>query len=136
MSDIQKERIEALLRCTDLIAEEVTLHHGDCVGADADMHGLVMANRPHARFHVHPPNVDKYRAWCRFDEQEESKQYLVRNHDIVDASDLIIATPAEMYEVKRGSGTWATIRYARSKQKSLIVVWPDGSMSCLIQEVR
>jgi hypothetical protein len=38
----------------------------------------------------------------------------------------MIATPKGFTEEARG-GTWFTIRYARSKNKPLIIVYPDGS---------
>jgi len=53
-----------------------------------------------------------------------SEEYLVRNHDIVDAVDKMYAFPKEIEEQWRGSGTWATIRYAKKKKKSLMVSFP------------
>ena len=54
-----------------------------------------------------------------------AKDYLVRNHDIVDVCDVLVATPGQKEEQIR-SGTWATIRYARKIRKQIIIVYPDG----------
>ena len=56
----------------------------------------------------------------------DPRPYLARNRDIVDASDLMLACPAEQQEVLR-SGTWATIRYALKRDKHLIVIHPNGA---------
>ena len=53
------------------------------------------------------------------------KKYLDRNHDIVDASAEMLALPSGP-EKMRGSGTWATIRYARRTRVPLLICWPDG----------
>lgn len=53
------------------------------------------------------------------------KPPLVRNHDIVDSTELLIACPKEQVEVLR-SGTWATIRYARKKEITVWLIDPEG----------
>lgn len=88
----------------------VELHHGDCIGADAQAHETARALG--LRIVIHPPMSDAKRAFCAGDEVRPVRQYLDRNHDIVDASDVIIGLPATRSEAQR-SGTWATIRYAR-----------------------
>ncbi len=55
------------------------------------------------------------------------KPYLARNRDIVNAADVLIAGPGGMEEIMR-SGTWATVRYARKKQKPVIIVYPNGEV--------
>jgi hypothetical protein len=107
------------------------LHHGDCIGADADAHesGLDIA----AKIVIHPPNYASKRAFCDkkiFEgvtiEVMPEKWYIDRNHDIVDASEVMIATPKEQEEQLR-SGTWATIRYAKKLKKSLVIIYKDGT---------
>lgn len=99
-------------------------HHGDCIGADEEAachaHGV--------GFTVvgHPPLEERKRAYYESDTTEQAKDYLTRNHDIVDASNEMIAAPKHHYEEVR-SGTWATIRYAAKIKKPLTVVWPDGT---------
>jgi hypothetical protein len=105
-------------------------HVGDCIGADQQACGLIYSLQAKYRIktHGHIPNHNQFRAFCDYDVEHEPKQYLARNRDIVDASDLMIAAPYEYEEVGRGSGTWATIRYADRVDKPLIMVWPDGKM--------
>jgi hypothetical protein len=86
-----------------------TFHHGDCVGADAEAH--VIATVLGFETVVHPPKNEKLRAFCKGDLILEPRDYLARNHQIIDATDLLFAVP-DGPETKR-SGTWSTIRYAR-----------------------
>tara|TARA_Y100000034_G_scaffold137014_1_gene218432 strand:- start:3830 stop:4225 length:396 start_codon:yes stop_codon:yes gene_type:complete len=107
-----------------LLLRDCTFHHGDCEGADTEAHGIARENG--CSVHLHPPINDSARAFCEADVSEEPKEYLVRNHDIVDFSDVLIACPRQKKEQLR-SGTWATIRYARKAGKSLMIVFPDGT---------
>lgn len=105
-------------------------HHGDCIGADAQFHKLCQVLRTIGPFHItlHPPDNDAKRARCTgADAVLPTAPYLMRNHDVVDAGDVLLATPKEHEETLR-SGTWATIRYARTKNpKPICIVWPDGT---------
>lgn len=100
--------------------------HGDCIGADADFHRLSRLNA--LRIHGHPPINPSKRAYCDFDSISEEKEYIERNHDIVNASDWMIACPAGFKEELR-SGTWSTIRYARNVERNGYIVWPDGKVT-------
>lgn len=102
------------------------IHHGDCVGADFDMHRIARAGG--RRIVAHPPSDPRLRAWSYANEVLPVKPYLDRNRDIVDASSFLIATPAEMTEQTKG-GTWYTVRYARSQGKHIVIVWPDGAIT-------
>lgn len=114
MTRAQQETVFLLL-----IGCEV-LHHGDCIGADAEAHELVKG----ARIVIHPPEDDRYRAFCAEASRVlPTKPYLERNHDIVDACDILIAAPRTEQEERR-SGTWATIRYARTRGKPVIIANP------------
>ena len=96
------------------------VHHGDCVGADSEFHHVMQD----LTVVIHPPEDDRYRANCRGNIILEPKPYLERNHDIVDACDVLIATPEG--PEKQRSGTWATIRYARKLGKHIVIVDPEG----------
>lgn len=104
------------------------LHHGDCVGSDAEAD--YDARRLGATIVIHPPNDDELRAFCDWSmphEIRDLKPYLERNHDIVNEGvDGLIATPKEMDEVLR-SGTWSTIRYAHKVGRRLLIIYPDGT---------
>ncbi len=95
-------------------------HHGDCMGADAQAHQMVHAKIPTIS---HPPTDQKLRAFTENAVTKAPKEYLVRNHDIVDESDVLIATPKTATEELR-SGTWATIRYAQKQDKCIIILAP------------
>ncbi len=147
------------------------LHHGDCVGADAQAHDAVMhaAKLGLAQIYIHPPVDETHRAFCkdadicvcwhgpgRHQQDPQSrlplgecwgngakcgcklyvrrtdqvvwlppKTYFARNRDIVDAADLLIATPFNNFEEDRG-GTWYTVNYARKRKKPIVIVWPTG----------
>ncbi|MEO8959145.1 MAG: hypothetical protein ABI304_09385, partial [Rudaea sp.] len=44
----------------------------------------------------------------------EAKPFADRDHDIVDSAECVLATPQTRTE-QAGSGTWATVRYAREQ---------------------
>lgn len=98
-------------------------HHGDCVGADEQAHAIAVSIlTPNLiRVHIHPPDNDKKRAFCKSVNIHPAKPYLVRNHDIVDASSVIFVVPKGHIEELR-SGTWATYRYAKKKGIDIIMV--------------
>ncbi len=97
--------------------------HGDCIGADKDFHDLCVAFN--IKTEIHPPDKDIKRAFCKGDVIMQPLPYLDRNHNIVDSADVMLATPKTEHEELR-SGTWATIRYARKKNKRIIVIRPEA----------
>jgi hypothetical protein len=101
-------------------------HHGDCIGSDATFHAICLEeNIPVI---IHPPKSAKKRAFCEgAQEILESKDYLIRNHDIVDACDVLFACPTTPDELRR-SGTWATWRYAKKQGKVIFLILPDGKI--------
>lgn len=120
MTDAQKDALRAVLP-----VNEGEIHHGDCIGADAEAHDI-------ARFHGmrcvgHPPSNPIKRARKFVDEWRGEKSYLDRNKDIVRETDWLVATPGEFTEQLR-SGTWSTVRYARRIGKRVVVILPDGSL--------
>ena len=103
------------------------LHHGDCIGADMAAHLVTLALRIPP--HIHPPIDPSKRSWSRASDEVmyQPKPYLRRNQDIVDATDYLIALPRQDYEIRR-SGTWSTVRYARSLHRDIYIIQPDGSI--------
>lgn len=101
-----------------------TLHHGCCIGADED---IVTILADSAVVIGHPPSdgelQSKY-ATGMSELLENPAEYLSRNQAIVKACDTLLATPKGPEELR--SGTWSTIRYARRKVKTVVIVWPDG----------
>jgi hypothetical protein len=110
----------------DLLGESAgILHHGLCVGGDADGHGIA---RLAGYFIVgHPPIDTKLTADLQCEEIWPAKPYLDRNKDIARCCHVLIAAPAEANEQMRG-GTWSTIRYARRINKPVVLILPDGKV--------
>lgn len=107
-------------------------HDGDCVGADSQAHASVaiLQDTYDIILHGHPCNLTKYRAYNEYTVEHEVKAPLVRDKDIVNDSDVMVAAPEGYNEVFKGSGTWATIRYTRHKFPSkLYLAWPDGTVT-------
>lgn len=97
-------------------------HHGDCIGADAEAHDIIRAFFPECRIVSHPPLKTNKRAYRKADEYRDAKEYLDRNKDIVNETDVLFAAPKSEEEELR-SGTWSTIRYSR-KNKFPPVILP------------
>lgn len=103
--------------------------HGDCVGADEQAHGMALIAR--VPVHIYPPHNEVRRAFCEGAAIVHAPgHYHERDRWLVDASDILIATPKRPLEELR-SGTWTTIRYARRQRggnrKHVIVINPDGT---------
>lgn len=122
MTDAQKEMVHTLF----FAVTPVELHHGDCIGADAEAHDIAIYFSS-TDVVIHPPLIQTKRAFKTACEYRDPKPYLDRNHDIVDETKLLVATPKSAQEELR-SGTWATIRYAVRKKKDVYIVFPDGSV--------
>lgn len=136
MTEVQANEVSDLVSMA-LHSDE--LHHGDCVGADEEFHNTAMLYRAiafqlghRARIISHPPKDERFRAFCEAaDEVREPKDYIARNRDIVDETDVLIAapkTPTAPASLK-GQGTWSTVFYALGKHKTVYVVAPDGTVS-------
>jgi hypothetical protein len=105
------------------------LHHGVAEGADAEANDIA---RRYGWRTVGYPGVNKRgepagRADVTLDEVRPERPYLLRNRDIVAGASLLVAAPKGP-ERKRGSGTWATVRYARAAGVPVLLLWPDGSV--------
>lgn len=106
-------------------------HEGDCIGADVEAAKTI--DRLGGYFiHIHPPSNPKYRAnWIPTESKYrlwKPKPYGDRDLDIVVESDVMVATPLSKVEIKRGSGTWLTIRLSRAELRPLAIIWSDGSI--------
>jgi hypothetical protein len=121
LNDSQKKSIIELLQ-KNTNNGQIEIHHGDCVGADKDFHDLCvsLSNKINIKIIIHPPTDNKLRAYCKSDFIEKEKEYLQRNKDIVNNSDILIACPFSSEEQLR-SGTWSTIRYAKKLNKTVLM---------------
>jgi len=100
------------------------VHHGGAEGADTEFHKMVLSLG--VKIVIHPSTLAEYE-WENDDKVsvQESLPPLLRNRQMVDAVDVLIACPFQDYEVLR-SGTCATIRYARKRRKIIIFVTRAG----------
>jgi hypothetical protein len=107
-------------------------HHGGCIGADAQLHSLVLTFCPDTRLHIHRGDTpDKYApSWIlqlrNGDKEWMTVPNLKRNHRMVDLSSWVLATPAGNERLR--SGTWSTLRYAEKVMRSQTIVWPNGTI--------
>lgn len=102
-----------------------TFHHGDCVGADSQAHDLAMCLG--YKVVVHPPSNPRLRAYRQGHEEWPEKGYMARNADIVNRSDVLVATPKPPSGTNKG-GTWATINLGKGKPVAEIAIFhADGS---------
>lgn len=122
----QKTAFAAL--CAQKRSEGFTkFRHGDCIGADDQAATIAAA----AGFFIiahpgHPkdPENTMYRAFNPHSHLVlTAKPFVKRDHDIVDESDELAATPMGHEEII-ASGTWTTVRYARKKNKITHVLCP------------
>ena len=122
MTQHQKDMVELILTFHKYSGGISEVHHGDCVGAD-DEFNTIAGDKYLLKSIAHPSDIDSKRAWGRYEVCLPTKTPLERNHNIVDAVDIMIATPKERLEVLR-SGTWATIRYCRKIGKIVHIIYP------------
>lgn len=132
MTTFQKEMVETILTIRGTYFASVhQVHHGNCIGADEEFHEIVRKIDPTMPIIVHPPikqEKESSIAWNSNDTDTNviilvRKDYLKRNHNIVNASELMIVCPSEEEEQLR-SGTWATYRYANKKHKHVFLILP------------
>ena len=123
MTDIQKELVTGLLTSVDIAL------HGGCVGADIGFDDICYRYKPRSIITVvRPSNIKRTQGrWHYTPCVKPEKPPLVRDKDIVDFSDFLIACPDGKEKLR--SGTWATVRYARKQGKKIFIVYPDGTVS-------
>jgi hypothetical protein len=102
------------------------LHHGDCIGADEEMHILCL--RHSVPVVIHPPESPVLRAYCGMAVAKRSvKEYHARDRNIVDDTDELIAAPLQ--PIPKNGGTLYTINYARKQGRRVYLVWRDGNIT-------
>jgi len=130
LTQVQRESLQQFLKtCWELGWN--TFHHGDCEHADAEAHDIAYAIG--YNIVIHPPLNEYKRAFKGFISMTTvaaarvtilpAKEFIPRDHDIVDAVGRMFACPKERFEVIR-SGTWATVRYARKQHVPVEIIYP------------
>lgn len=98
------------------------LHHGDCIGFDAQAHDV--AKSMGIKTVAHPPDNDAARAFKDADEVRAPKSYLGRNKAIVSEVDYVVAAPDGPEKIR--SGTWSTVRFAKkSGVNGVVLSWSE-----------
>ena len=101
------------------------MRNGDCINAD---HELARVWRQMGgKVFGHPPLSPVKRAFFNFDEWSIERGYLDRNRDIVYGSEELLGVPSGPEKVR--SGTWSTIRLARSLGRKITLIWPTGRVT-------
>lgn len=122
MTKEQHQRVKEIVK----LANATTAVHGDCLGADEDFHNI--CHEQGLEINIRPCTFANMRANCDGNEIAEPVAPMQRNRMIVDDADLVIACPPNYVKIKTGSGTWATIGFAKRANKKLIIVFPDGTL--------
>ncbi len=117
MTQVQTEQVKLIL--AELKGTQ--LHHGDCVGADAEVAEL--ARELGYQIVCHPPEKSDLRAWVPADEMREPFSYFRRNRNIVDECDVLLVVPYQTSHQPNG-GTWYTYDYAVKKSVRTEIIWP------------
>lgn len=132
MTPIQKDRLWSIL----LYMAPRFFRLGDCIGADKEAYDIVLRmawayrswRRPELLGHI--PVESNKRARCKYDVEFTPMPYRERDQQIAENCEIMIAAPRTLEEELR-SGTWATARDARRANRSVLILWPDGSHSDL-----
>lgn len=120
MTSYQKRKLRDVVQFALASFDQVSFHHGDCVGADEEAHNIVR-DIGGIQIFVYPPIATKYRAYCSgYAQAFAPEAYLTRNKQIVARTSLLIAAPAGPEIIR--SGTWSTVRYARSLRKDVCIL--------------
>lgn len=121
LTDFQKRNIELFLKKS--WQPNAELHHGDCVGADAEV--AAVAKNLGYIIVCHPPVKDELRAMFPSHHTENPLSYFARNRNIVDRTDHLIVAPYQNQWQPNG-GTWYTHDYAEKKGKPVTIFYPDS----------
>ncbi len=115
------------------------LHHGGCEGVDWSAHligrGLWhKAGKPHIFVHPASGPAAKWTHQGILIEMPgvtilSAKPPLIRDRDIADATEVLLALPAGPEKNNPRSGTWYTIRYARRADRMVKICLPDDDFT-------
>lgn len=124
-------QMNALGQYLDITRPE-EVHHGMCIGADEELDHMLGYYSWPTKIVGHPGvdyvGLPSKRGNTNPDLVLSPFPYIVRNHNIVNKTEALWATPRGMLEERR-SGTWATIRYAKKIDRPVIIFYPDGTFS-------
>lgn len=127
LTTLQRRTLQRVAETTVREDGVILFVHGGCHGADSSADDVFARLAVPRR--VRPgPDSSEY-TWHKGAEVMERRPNLDRNRDIVADADVLIACPSNYVNIPRGSGTWATVRYARVKGIPIRFIWNDGSQT-------
>lgn len=100
------------------------LHHGMCIGADFAAYTIGV--KIGYRLVAHQPTNKSKTFLDTASVKLPALPYLTRNQNIVDSTDILVATPNGPEKIR--SGTWSTVRYAKKKNVGIVLLYPDGRL--------
>ena len=104
-------------------------HHGAAVGVDEQ--AATIAKYEFGLYTVaHPSDLARFQTSLKSDVTLKPQRPLSRNMAIVYTVQYLFAMPITKHDVLR-SGTWATIRAARSACREGIIIFPNGETDYL-----
>jgi tRNA U34 5-methylaminomethyl-2-thiouridine-forming methyltransferase MnmC len=112
----------------------IRLHHGLCVGSDAQAHAI--CRDLDIELEGHPPTNPRLMAVGLegFAKMNAPLPYLQRNGRIVQACQELIGTPAEIVPAR--GGTWSTISYALKLRRKVTIIYPEGNHEVYLGDER
>lgn len=125
-----KEQWTAVVRLVRM-HQPTEVHHGCCLGADAEFHWIVRRELPSCRIVGHPgPDtlMQDHSVMADCDVLLPPKNHFARNRDIVEVSadGMIGAPPAEPLPAK--GGTAYTVGHSWKRGRYTAVAWPSGDV--------
>jgi hypothetical protein len=113
MTDTQIQKVKEVLAKYDV----VEVHHGDCLGADAQFHDI--CTEKGLKIIVHPPLSKEFRAFKTTGSTTilTEKAYNARNTELVESCDFFIGCPAK-WKTNPHSGTWKILECALQQKMS------------------
>ena len=105
-------------------SQNLLFFHGGCNGSDIEARDIALACKEYQKIDIEcfPGDKDQYENNIGFDQEvHDQMPYLWRNKNMVNACNILIATPQSLVEELR-SGTWSTIRYARKIKKPCLIL--------------
>lgn len=120
-TDAQKDKFQAYCLITQSIS---ILHHGDCVGVDAQACAFAQSLGIHTI--SHPPINEDHRAHTEGNAIVlQAQKYMQRNRDIVHSVEFMLFVPSDS-EMRKTGGTWLTYHASDQMKMPLMLIWPNG----------
>jgi hypothetical protein len=103
------------------------LHHGDCVGVDAEIHDMIREVDPRVWIVGHPPTDGKMRAGCECDQTRSPRASAECIRYVAGESAVVLALPARSRE-QTSDPVWRAVAYTRNIRKRVDLILPDGTL--------